>query len=118
MGVKGRFGDWVDQLAFDFTNIKSGEYESTEEIGGKGGEEFNWQFPWGIDPTYIKIWAVPHQFVHGIQFSLSNGEHSPIFGKPTGDLSEVSLIGKRLAGFGGRKGAYLDQVKFYLTSRE
>ena len=25
-GVKGRFGDWIDKLAFDFNNLKTGEY--------------------------------------------------------------------------------------------
>jgi hypothetical protein len=84
VGVKGRFGDWVDQLAFDFTNIKSGEYETSPEVGGKGGEELLWQFPPGIDPTSIMVWAIPNQFVHGIQFRLSNGELSPLFGKGTG----------------------------------
>lgn len=118
LGVKGRFGDWIDQLSFDFNNVKSGEYETSEEIGGNGGEEFFWNLPVAAEPEIIRVWAVPDQFVHGLQFHLSNGEDSPLFGKPTGDLYEINVAGKRVAGFGGRKGAYLDQVRFYLCAKD
>lgn len=26
VGIKGRSGDWLDQLSFDFTNTKTGEF--------------------------------------------------------------------------------------------
>jgi hypothetical protein len=86
-------------------------------VGGNGGEEFLWHVPIDSEPTAILVWAIPGQFVHGIQFRLSNGESSPLFGRHTGVLSQIDLKGKVIAGFGGRRGVYVDQVRFYLRDK-
>jgi hypothetical protein len=117
-GVKGRAGDWIDQLSFDFVNLKTGEFETSEEVGGNGGGEFFWQVPHDTELASIVVWSVPGNYVHGIQFHLHNSHSSPLFGKETGDRLKITLKGKRVAGFGGRKGDYLDQVRFYIKDRE
>jgi hypothetical protein len=116
--VRGRAGDWIDQLAFDFSDLKTGEMETSKELGGTGGGDFYWHFPANTEITKVVIWALPDQYVHGLQFHFKNHTSSPMFGQTTGEKSEINLLKSRIAGFGGRVGHYLDQIKFYLVDHK
>lgn len=113
--VRGRSGDWIDQISFDFENRSTGELETIYEYGGEGGEPFDWSLPEGENITKISVWAVQNQFVHGLEFSLEGGDAAMI-GKQTGQKFEIDLTGKKLSGFRLRSGAYVDQISLFLTS--
>ena len=106
--VRARYGDMLDSLQFVLSDGYN-TYE-LEKIGGNGGNATEWEVPQG---QYItRIFVTHNQFITSVQFVLSGGNSSPIFGKRAGQNTEIPLNGNLLA-YGGRAGSIIDQIQFY-----
>lgn len=91
-------------------NIENGNQYTTPIYGGEGGKSFGWSIPFGQEISAIYVRSGPRVF--SIQFELTNGKKSDVFGgdgskfKKQGDYyNSICCEKKRIAGVKVRSGS-------------
>jgi hypothetical protein len=114
VGVKGRAGQYINELQFLFS-VHKGEasYQRSPTVGGDGGQQFLFETPAGEWIEKVHIWYGDK--VEALQFETNGGKISEKFGGPGGKEHITGTPGKVITGVKGRSAVCIDQICFALS---
>ena len=114
VGVKGHAGTLVDKMQFLFVDPQTGQFQSTPEIGGHGGQPFSIECPSGTYITKIHVWS--GSAVDAVQFVTNTGMESAKFGGKGGDRHVIDSKGKHFCGVKGLAKEVITQICFGISA--